>query len=137
MCTRCRHVSIPLIHPISSHSISSSAACLFNYSSFLLVTCLTSRPVTWMSASVSRLHKPSENSAHELTGLFISTFGGVECAAFYVFCRPSTCVFYGCRFVVCVEHDLSVLDYLSDYVCVLWGTKNRTSICACTQLHFA
>lgn len=25
------------------------------------------------------------------------------------------------RFVVCVEHDLSVLDYLSDYVCVLWG----------------
>jgi ATP-binding cassette subfamily E protein 1 len=25
------------------------------------------------------------------------------------------------RFVVVVEHDLSVLDYLSDYVCCLWG----------------
>jgi len=25
------------------------------------------------------------------------------------------------RYVVCVEHDLSVLDYLSDFVCVLWG----------------
>jgi len=26
------------------------------------------------------------------------------------------------RYVICVEHDLAVLDYLSDYVCVLWGT---------------
>ena len=25
------------------------------------------------------------------------------------------------RYVVVVEHDLSVLDYLSDYVCVLYG----------------
>jgi len=25
------------------------------------------------------------------------------------------------RYVICVEHDLAVLDYLSDYVCVLWG----------------
>jgi ATP-binding cassette subfamily E protein 1 len=24
-------------------------------------------------------------------------------------------------YVICVEHDLSVLDYLSDYVCVLYG----------------
>ena len=25
------------------------------------------------------------------------------------------------RFVICVEHDLSILDYLSDFVCVLYG----------------
>lgn len=24
-------------------------------------------------------------------------------------------------YVIVVEHDLSVLDYLSDYICVLWG----------------
>lgn len=28
----------------------------------------------------------------------------------------------GDRFVICVEHDLSVLDYLSDFICVLYGT---------------
>lgn len=26
------------------------------------------------------------------------------------------------RFLIVVEHDLSVLDYLSDYICTLWGT---------------
>jgi ATP-binding cassette subfamily E protein 1 len=26
------------------------------------------------------------------------------------------------RYVICVEHDLSVLDYLSDFICVLYGT---------------
>jgi len=26
------------------------------------------------------------------------------------------------NYVICVEHDLSVLDYLSDFVCCLWGT---------------
>ena len=25
------------------------------------------------------------------------------------------------KFVICVEHDLSILDYLSDFVCVLYG----------------
>lgn len=27
-------------------------------------------------------------------------------------------------YVICVEHDLSVLDYLSDYVCILYGTPS-------------
>ncbi len=26
------------------------------------------------------------------------------------------------RYVICVEHDLAVLDYLSDFICVLYGT---------------
>jgi ATP-binding cassette, sub-family E, member 1 len=26
------------------------------------------------------------------------------------------------NFIICVEHDLSILDYLSDYVCCLYGT---------------
>ncbi len=25
------------------------------------------------------------------------------------------------NYVICVEHDLSVLDYLSDFICVLYG----------------
>lgn len=25
------------------------------------------------------------------------------------------------KYVVCVEHDLSVLDYLSDFICCLYG----------------
>jgi len=25
-------------------------------------------------------------------------------------------------YIICVEHDLSILDYLSDFVCVLYGT---------------
>lgn len=25
------------------------------------------------------------------------------------------------NYVICVEHDLSILDYLSDFVCVLYG----------------
>ncbi|KAJ1813863.1 Fe-S cluster-binding ribosome biosynthesis protein, partial [Coemansia sp. RSA 2599] len=28
------------------------------------------------------------------------------------------------NYVVCVEHDLSVLDYLSDYICMLYGTPS-------------
>lgn len=27
-----------------------------------------------------------------------------------------------------VEHDLSVLDYLSDYICVLWGTPGAYGV---------
>ena len=33
-------------------------------------------------------------------------------------CNPDALTTY----VICVEHDLSVLDYLSDYICVLYGT---------------
>lgn len=25
------------------------------------------------------------------------------------------------NYVICVEHDLSILDYLSDFICVLYG----------------
>ncbi|KAJ2236542.1 Fe-S cluster-binding ribosome biosynthesis protein [Coemansia sp. RSA 1722] len=28
------------------------------------------------------------------------------------------------NYVICVEHDLSVLDYLSDYICMLYGTPS-------------
>jgi ATP-binding cassette subfamily E protein 1 len=26
------------------------------------------------------------------------------------------------NYVICVEHDLAILDYLSDFICVLYGT---------------
>ena len=26
------------------------------------------------------------------------------------------------RFIIAVEHDLSILDYLSDYICCLYGS---------------
>ncbi len=31
-------------------------------------------------------------------------------------------------FVICVEHDLSILDYLSDYICVLYGTPGAYGV---------
>lgn len=31
-------------------------------------------------------------------------------------------------YVICVEHDLSVLDYLSDYICVLYGTPSAYGV---------
>jgi ATP-binding cassette subfamily E protein 1 len=32
------------------------------------------------------------------------------------------------RYVLCVEHDLAVLDYLSDYVCCLYGTPSAYGV---------
>eukprot|EP00834_Sanchytrium_tribonematis_P008403 NODE_973_length_2818_cov_1.048547.p1 type:complete len:496 gc:universal NODE_973_length_2818_cov_1.048547:1113-2600(+) len=32
------------------------------------------------------------------------------------------------RYVICVEHDLSVLDYLSDFVCVLYGMPSAYGV---------
>jgi ATP-binding cassette subfamily E protein 1 len=32
------------------------------------------------------------------------------------------------RFVIVVEHDLSVLDYLSDFVCCLYGTPGAYGV---------
>jgi translation initiation factor RLI1 len=29
------------------------------------------------------------------------------------------------NYVICVEHDLAVLDYLSDFICVLYGKPVR------------
>ena len=31
-------------------------------------------------------------------------------------------------YVVCVEHDLSILDYLSDYICCLYGTPGAYGV---------
>ncbi|GLD99698.1 hypothetical protein PINS_up008424 [Pythium insidiosum] len=31
-------------------------------------------------------------------------------------------------YVICVEHDLSVLDYLSDFICVLYGTPSAYGV---------
>ena len=31
-------------------------------------------------------------------------------------------------YVVCVEHDLSVLDYLSDFICCLYGTPGAYGV---------
>lgn len=32
------------------------------------------------------------------------------------------------RYVICVEHDLSVLDYLSDFICCLYGTPGAYGV---------
>lgn len=34
----------------------------------------------------------------------------------------------GQSYVICVEHDLSILDYLSDYICVLWGKPSAYGV---------
>ena len=31
-------------------------------------------------------------------------------------------------YVVCVEHDLSILDYLSDFICCLYGTPGAYGV---------
>ena len=48
------------------------------------------------------------------------------------------------NYVIVVEHDLAVLDYLSDYICVLYGTPGaygvvtmpfsvRVCVCVCER----
>jgi len=32
------------------------------------------------------------------------------------------------NYVICVEHDLSILDYLSDFVCCLYGEQSAYGI---------
>jgi ATP-binding cassette subfamily E protein 1 len=32
------------------------------------------------------------------------------------------------NYIICVEHDLSVLDYLSDFVCCLYGTPGAYGV---------
>ena len=32
------------------------------------------------------------------------------------------------RYILVVEHDLSVLDYLSDFICVLYGTPGAYGV---------
>ena len=33
------------------------------------------------------------------------------------------------NYIICVEHDLSVLDYLSDFVCLLYGLPGAYGVC--------
>jgi translation initiation factor RLI1 len=33
-----------------------------------------------------------------------------------------------CRYCICVEHDLCVLDYLSDFICVLYGAPSAYGV---------
>ena len=37
-------------------------------------------------------------------------------------CQPFIYLCFDFRYIIVVEHDLSVLDYLSDYICCLYGT---------------
>jgi ATP-binding cassette subfamily E protein 1 len=32
------------------------------------------------------------------------------------------------NYVICVEHDLSILDYLSDFICCLYGTPGADGV---------
>jgi translation initiation factor RLI1 len=33
-----------------------------------------------------------------------------------------------CRYVIVVEHDISILDYLSDYICCLYGSPGAYGV---------
>jgi translation initiation factor RLI1 len=39
-----------------------------------------------------------------------------------------TCLFLFERYIIVVEHDLSVLDYLSDFICVLYGSPGHYGV---------
>lgn len=86
------------------------------------------------------LNKLLERKIDELSGGELQRFAiGVVCvqdAQVYMFDEPSSYLDISQRlkaarairslltperFVICVEHDLSILDYLSDFVCVLYG----------------
>lgn len=36
--------------------------------------------------------------------------------------------YFLCRYIIVVEHDLSVLDYLSDYICCLYGSPGAYGV---------
>ena len=36
--------------------------------------------------------------------------------------------YFHCRYIIVVEHDLSVLDYLSDYICCLYGAPGAYGV---------
>ena len=39
------------------------------------------------------------------------------------------------RYVLVVEHDLAVLDYLSDFVCVLYGQPGGYGVVTLSLIH--
>ena len=39
------------------------------------------------------------------------------------------------KYVIVVEHDLSVLDYLSDFVCCLYGTPGAYGVVTLSLIH--
>ena len=43
---------------------------------------------------------------------------------------PCLCIWHylHCRYIIVVEHDLSVLDYLSDYICCLYGAPGAYGV---------
>lgn len=45
---------------------------------------------------------------------------GEGCSCLYLFCFI--------RYIIVVEHDLSVLDYLSDFICCLYGTPGAYGV---------
>ena len=40
------------------------------------------------------------------------------------------------RYVIVVEHDLSILDYLSDYICCLYGSPGKVFDSIINQLNW-
>jgi len=44
------------------------------------------------------------------------------------FSLTDSTLFFTCRYVIVVEHDLSVLDYLSDFICCLYGVPGAYGV---------
>lgn len=84
-----------------------------------------------------------KREAQQLSGgelqRFAITMTAIQTAAVYMFDEPSSYLDVKQRlkaaqvirslsdaqtYIICVEHDLSVLDYLSDYICILYGVAS-------------
>ncbi len=45
-----------------------------------------------------------------------------------LFVQTNSSILSLCRYVIVVEHDLSVLDYLSDFICCLYGVPGAYGV---------
>lgn len=53
--------------------------------------------------------------------LIVDIIVGLEISNSYKLLYFILFFFITCRYIIVVEHDLSVLDYLSDFICCLYG----------------
>ncbi len=92
---------------------------------FFLVSCLTSRPVISMLDRGWELPSPSAPSSLQ-TGLKLLRYSlRVASYSSLLLLTPHIPL---CRYIIVVEHDLSVLDYLSDFICCLYGVPSAYGV---------
>ena len=88
-----------------------------NYSDLLLQPCAFNRPMctSW------RFETPTRSELIECSYMFDEPSSYLDVKQRLNAARTIRGLLRPDDYVICVEHDLSVLDYLSDFICVLYG----------------